>query len=184
MQTKSDLIARSGNNYGRGKGVLVLGVGNILCRDEGVGARIAQKLQEMTLPSNIEVMDGGTAGLDVLLSAIEGVDSTGSPRVDKLVVIDALRAGREPGTIYKAHLNIEEKDRITQIFSDEGRSKISLHQVGLFEAIGIAEKLGCAPREIVIIGVEPGEIDYGLELTEQIERKLPEIIEKVLEEIK
>ena len=176
MQVKSGLIARSGNNYRRGIRILVLGVGNILCRDEGVGVRIAERLQQEPLPGNVEVMDGGTAGLDVLLSAIE--------EVDKLIVIDALRAGKEPGTIYKAHLKIKEKDRIMQVFSDGGRSKISLHQVGLFEALGIAEKLGCAPGEIVIIGVEPGEVDYGLELTEQVRRKLPEIIEKVLEEIK
>jgi hydrogenase maturation protease len=163
--------------------VAVLGVGNILCRDEGIGVRVVERLQQEHLPTNVEVMDCGTAGLDVVLSIIEGVDSTGSPRVNKLIVIDALKAGKKAGTIYKAHLNIEEKDRITQLFSDEDRSKISLHQVGLFEALGIAEKFGCAPREIVIIGVEPAKVDCGLELTEQVRRKLPEIIEKVLEEI-
>jgi len=175
IKTSARLPVVQDDSY-RGSGrVLVLGLGNILCKDEGIGARIAQKLQEMTLPWNIEVMDGGTAGLDVLLSVID---------VDKLVVIDALRAGKKPGTIYKACLKIDEKDKITQIFGQEEHLKMSLHQVGLFEAFGIAEKIGCAPREIVIIGVEPGEIDYGLELTEQVRQKLPKIIEKVLEEIR
>ncbi len=155
--------------------VAVLGVGNILCRDEGIGVRVVERLQQEALPDGVEVIDAGTAGLDALLAIIE--------QVDKLIVIDALKAGKKAGTIYKAHLNIEEKDRITQLFSDEGRSKISLHQVGLFEALGIAEKLGCAPREIVIIGVEPAKVDCGLELTEQVRRKLPEIIKKILEEI-
>lgn len=176
MQQTTDYRPQTTDRRPKGGRVVVLGVGNILCKDEGIGVRIAQKLQEMMLSLNIEVIDGGTAGVDVLLSVIEGID--------KLIVVDALRAGKEPGTIYKAHLNIEEKDKVMQVFSDEGRSKVSLHQVGLFDAISIAEKIGCAPREIVIIGIEPAEVGYGLELTEQVGQKLPEIIEKVIEEIK
>ncbi|KPJ68530.1 MAG: hypothetical protein AMJ43_00105 [Coxiella sp. DG_40] len=155
--------------------MLIVGLGNILLKDEGIGVHIAKELQKQNLPGNVEVIDGGTAGLDVLLSAID---------VDKLVIIDAFRAGKKPGNIYKISLNNKQKDRLIQIFSQETISKISLHQVGLLDALSIAEKINIAPEEIVIIGVEPAEIDCGLELTEPVMRKVPQIISKVLEEIK
>ncbi len=175
MKTNTSLTAVPEKNRGDNRHILVLGLGNILLKDEGIGAHVASELQKQRLPDNVEVMDGGTAGLDVLLSAIS---------VDKLVVIDALRAGKEPGTIYKLKLKAEGKERLTRIFSQEKQSKISLHQVGLLDALNVAEKINCAPEEIVIIGVEPGEVDCGLELTGQVKRRVPEIIEKVLEEIK
>ena len=152
--------------------VLVLGLGNILLRDEGVGVHVAHKLQELAIPYNVEVMDGETACLDVLLLA-QGVE--------KLVVIDALRAGKEAGTIYKARLRTEERDKLERIFS--GDSKLSLHQMGLLDALTAAEKLNCAPKEIVIIGVEPKKMDWGLELTDEVKQRVPEIINIVLKEI-
>ncbi len=155
--------------------VLVLGLGNVLLKDEGVGVHVAGQLQKLDLPGNVEVIDGGTAGLDILLSQ-EGLY--------KLVVIDATRAGKRPGTIYKTRFKAAEKDRLTQIFSNAEQSKISLHQVGLIDALAAAERMSCAPEEIVIIGVEPREMAYGLELTEQVKQRLAEIVDTVLEEIK
>ena len=152
--------------------VLILGLGNILLKDEGVGVHIAQRLQELALADNVEVIDGGTASLDVLLLV---------PGIEKLVVIDALRADKEAGTIYKARLKTEEQDRLEQIFS--GDSKISLHQTGLVDALTIAERMNCAPKEIAIIGIEPKKIDCGLELTDEVKQKIPEIINIVLKEI-
>jgi len=152
---------------------LVLGLGNILLKDEGVGVHVAGELQKQNLPANVEVIDGGTAGLDILL-AQEGLD--------KLVVIDATRAGRKPGTIYKARLKAGEMDKLTRIFGQDKDSKISSHQVGLIDALSAAEKMSCAPREIVIIGVEPKEINCGLELTEQVKQRVPKIVNMVLEE--
>jgi len=161
-------------NYSGIKRILILGIGNILMKDEGIGVHIVHQLQEQDLPDNVEVIDGGTAGLDILLSQ-EGLY--------KLVVIDAIRGGKEPGTIYKAQLKAGETDKLTQIFSRETESKISLHQVGLLEALSAAEKMNCAPEEVTIIGVEPEEIHLGLELSELAKRSIPEVIEQVLEEI-
>jgi len=177
MQIKTDtkLVTQKRNNHADSRRILIVGLGNILLKDEGIGVHIAKELQKQNLPGNVEVIDGGTAGLDVLLSAID---------VDKLVIIDAFRAGKKPGNIYKISLNNKQKDRLIQIFSQETISKISLHQVGLLDALSIAEKINIAPEEIVIIGVEPAEIDCGLELTEPVMRKVPQIISKVLEEIK
>ncbi len=172
VKTGVSLTVSPRNSCGRNGRILVLGLGNILLRDEGVGVHVAAELQKQDLPSNVEVIDGGTASLDVLLLA-QGVE--------KLVVIDALRAGKEAGTIYKARLRTEERDKLERIFS--GDSKLSLHQMGLLDALTAAEKLNCAPKEIVIIGVEPKKMDWGLELTDEVKQRVPEIINIVLKEI-
>ena len=155
--------------------VLVLGLGNLLLKDEGVGCHIAAELQKRDLPAKVEVIDGGTAGLDVLLS---------QGGLDKLVVVDAIRFGKKAGTIYKLSFRDKEKDKLGRVFGPDSSSRISLHQLGLIDALAAAEKLNCLPKEIVIIGVEPKEISHGLELTDQVKQKIPEIVHTVLEEIK
>ena len=157
----------------RSRRILILGLGNILLRDEGVGSRVAALLQEKSMPADVEVVDGGTAALDVLLLA-QGAT--------KLIVIDALKAGGKPGTIYRAKFQAGERDKLAEILAGQGDSKISLHQIGLIDALAVAGRLNCVPEEIVIIGVEPGEVDWGLELTDQVAQKLPEIINIVLKE--
>jgi hydrogenase maturation protease len=177
MQTKTGAPLATGpeqNSKDAGR-VLVLGFGNILLKDEGIGAHIAGRLQKQNLPGNVEVIDGGTAGLDILLSQ-EGPY--------RLVVIDAMKAGKEPGTIYRTRLKADEIDRLTEIFSEKQQSRISLHQVGLIDALLVAEKTNCAPKEITIIGIEPKEMDEGLEPTGEVKQRIPEIINTVLEEIK
>jgi hydrogenase maturation protease len=118
-------------------------------------------------------MDGGTAALDILLL---------QQGLYKLIVIDAIRAGSKPGTVYR--LKVQQKNRLTHIFGKDGQSKISLHQVGLIDALMVAIKMNCAPAEIVVIGVEPGEVGPGLELTEPVRRSVPKVIKEVLKEIK
>ena len=174
LETDAGSAICAANSNSRKLRVLVVGVGNILLKDEGVGVHVAWKLQELSLPGDVEVIDGGTAGLDILLLH-EGVD--------KLVVIDAMRTGKKAGTIYKAQLVAGEMEKLTQLFGRRVDSKISLHQIGLIEALAAAEKLNRAPKKIVIIGVEPGQWDYGLELTETAKQSIPEVIKKVLEEI-
>lgn len=155
--------------------VLVLGLGNILLKDEGVGVHIAKQLQGLALPDNVEVVDGGTAGLDMLMMQESSY---------KLVVIDATKAGGKPGAIYKAEVKGPDIDKLAKTFSPWKDLKISSHQFGLIEALAAAETCNCAPSEIVIIGIEPKQVDYGLELTEEVKQKVPAIINKVLEEIK
>ena len=158
----------------RNRRILVLGLGNILLRDEGVGSHVAALLQKEPLPADVEVVDGGTAALDALLLA---------QRAEKLIVIDALRAGGKPGTIYRAKFLAGEKDELAELFAGQRGSRISLHQVGLIDALAVAGRLNCLPEEIVIIGVEPAEVGYGLELTDEVEQKTPEIIDTVVKEI-
>jgi len=175
VKAKSNLVVKPVDNCAEKTKVLVLGLGNMLLKDEGIGVHVAQQLQKRKLPDNVEVIDGGTAGMDILLS---------QQKFYKLVVIDAVKAGKRAGTIYKALFKAEEKDRLNRIFGEDKESKISLHQVGLIDALAAAEKMNCAPKEIVIIGVEPKQVDCGLELTEEVKQKVPAIINTVLEEIK
>ena len=148
------------------KKITILGLGNILLRDEGVGVWIAEELAKRNLPENVEIIDGGTAGLDILSSMKD---------VDKLIIIDALQGDEKPGTVYRLH------PEDLPVPSD---SYVSVHQMNIVEGLNIAQKTGNAPQEAVIIGVEPEDMDWGLGVTSNIQQKFPEIIDIVLEEVK
>jgi hydrogenase maturation protease len=146
--------------------VLVLGVGNLLLRDEGVGVRVVQELQNAALPPGVEVFDGGTAGFD-LIDAISGRR--------KVIVIDALDGDCEPGTILRL--------RAEELMAAD-RPALSLHDVGLLEALALARQLGEAPTEMVIFAVQPADLSCGLELSPKIRARVPELIDLVLTELK
>ena len=143
--------------------ILIVGIGNLLCRDEGIGVHVIQEMKNMKLPDYVDLLDMGTSTMD-LISHLEGVK--------KLIAIDAMKAGGTPGTIYKCR----PEDLLPK---DEG--PISLHEIGLLETLDMAKKMG---REIdtVIIGVEPKVIEWGMELTEEIKAQIPMIIEAILKE--
>jgi hydrogenase maturation protease len=143
--------------------ILVVGMGNLIYRDEGIGVHIIQEMEKMKLPSHIELLDIGTSTMDLISYMKE---------VKKLIVIDAMRAGGKPGTIYKC----KPEDLLPK---DEG--PISLHEIGLLETLTMTKKLGME-IETVIVGVEPETMDWGTELTESVKNKIPMIIEAVLKE--
>jgi len=146
------------------KKIVILGVGNILLGDEGVGVHVAKEIEKRELPENVEVIDGGTASMDILSSMKD---------VDKLIIIDALRCGETPGTVYRLH----PEDLLASL-----DSYVSLHQINVLEGLILARKTGNAPKETVIIGIEPEKIDWGLGVTPEIDKKIPDIINIVLEE--
>jgi hydrogenase maturation protease len=123
-----------------------------------------RELEGRKLPSHVEVIDGGTSLMELLPIIQEA---------ERIIVIDALRGGGEPGTIYR----ITPDDLMA-----ETERPLSLHQVGLLEVLGMARQLGGDPQ-VVIIGVEPHEISWGMELTPEVEAKLPKVVEAVLEEL-
>jgi hydrogenase maturation protease len=173
VRTVDSSVVSSASREGKNTRVLVVGVGNLLLKDEGIGVHVAGELQKQTLPRTVEVIDAGTAALDILLSQTAPY---------KLVVIDTTKAGKKPGTIYRVRLKAGEKDKLIRIFG-QGSSGISLHQIGLLQALAAAEKTNRLPEEIVLIGVEPNKVDWGLELTEPVKRAIPEIVDTVLKEI-
>ena len=177
MSVKIDMSSASSPSSSSPKNcrVLVLGLGNALLKDEGLGGYIAARLGELDLPSSVEVIDGGTSALDILLL---------QKGLYKLIIVDAVRASKEPGTIYKAHWRTDQPGKLKTVCGQEEHSRISLHQVGLLDALALVERIGCAPKEVILIGVEPKEIAPDLGLTEEIKQRVPAIIDTVLQEIK
>jgi hydrogenase maturation protease len=149
----------------KNKKILIVGVGNLILRDEGVGVHAVRELEKRDLPPHVEVIDGGTYLMD-LLNVIQ--------EAERIIVIDALQGGGAPGTVYR----VTPDDLMA-----ETERTLSLHQVGLLEILGIARQLGGDPQ-VVIIGVEPKEISWGMELTSEVEAKLPRVIDAVFEELK
>lgn len=145
--------------------VLVLGIGNILLRDEGVGVRVIEQMQKMHLPDDVELVDGGTAGADLLDVLAER---------QKVVVIDAVQADCEPGTVLRFTAN--------DLVRPDGVG-MSLHELGLGEALTMTRYLGCEPKDVVVFGIKPKDIGCGLELTEEIAASVPKVVELVLAEI-
>jgi len=145
--------------------VLVIGIGNILLRDEGVGAHIIEQMQKIHLPDDVELVDGGTAGADLL-------DVLAERR--KVIVIDAVQADCEPGTVLRFTAD--------DLVHPEGVG-VSLHELGLGEALTMTRQLGCAPEDVVVFGIQPKDIRCGLELSEEIAASVPKVIELVLAEI-
>ena len=143
---------------------LVLGIGNILMRDEGVGVRVIEAMRDLPMPADVELLDGGTSGVDLV---DEVADRT------KVIVIDAVKTDGKPGTTFRFGP--------ADLIRDTERA-LSLHEFGLLETLMAAEHLGCAPKEVVIFGIQPKEVSVGLELSAEVAEALPKVIELVLAE--
>lgn len=146
----------------RGK-ILIVGIGNLLYRDDGIGARVIEEMKKMALPEDMELLEMGTSTMD-LIYHLDGVE--------KLIVIDALKSGGVPGTIYR----IKPED----LLPDEGQP-VSLHDIGLLETLQMAKRKGME-IETVVIGVEPKILEWGMELSQELREKIPAVIEAILKE--
>jgi len=144
---------------------LVLGIGNVLWADEGFGVRCVEAFQERwQLPPDVTVLDGGTQGL-YLLPYVE--------EARRLLVFDAIDFGLEPGT-----LRVLENGDVPQFM---GAKKMSLHQTGFQEVLACASLKGWTPDEIVLIGVQPVELeDFGGSLRPAVLAQIPVAIDLAL----
>jgi hydrogenase maturation protease len=146
---------------------VIIGIGNPLLKDEGVGIHAVRELREKALPAGVEVLDGGTAGIGLL---------DFFPGARKVIFVDAAEMNLSPGTVVRFTAG--------EIRSQPGKAKFSAHEVGLLEVLEIAGALGQSPSEVVIIGVQPKEISWGTDLTPEVHGSLPRVIEMVLKEVK
>lgn len=148
------------------KQITIMGVGNILFTDEGVGVRVLETLNEQyDFPPNVTRVDGGVLGMNLLGTISEA---------DYLIVIDAVRNGQAPGTLYRL-----EGEEIPQ----RVLAKNSLHQVDLLEALTFCQTLDKQPRT-VIIGIEPEDIKtVGLDMTPVVANKIPAMVKLVILEL-
>jgi hydrogenase maturation protease len=146
--------------------VVVLGVGNLLMSDEGVGVRCAQRLEaEGRLPGDVRVVDGGTSTHE-LLEDLEDLDL--------LVIVDAVAAGGPPGRIVRL-----EGDGIPSAFSN----KLSPHQHGINDLLATLKLLGRAPGRVVLLGVEPAVLALGDVLSPVVAAAVDELCARVAAEV-
>ena len=146
--------------------ILVLGIGNLIMSDDGIGIRVVQRLLEgYSFPAEVRVIDGGTLGLD-LLPMLEGVE--------RLLLVDAVDTGADSGNIVR--ISGAEIPRAM-------KSKLSPHQAGLQDLILLAELQGHLPGEMVLLGVRPEKIGIGLTLSEQVASCLDPLVALALEEL-
>lgn len=145
---------------------LVLGVGNLLMSDEGVGVHVIRMLVEnYQLPEEVQVLDGGTLGMD-LLYYLEGAEN--------LILIDAVEAGKEPGTLVRL-----EGDDVPAFLS----MKMSPHQIGVPDMLAAARLKDVFPKRLVLWGIQPELLEIGLDLSPTIAAKVDTIIQHVLEQL-
>ncbi|WP_315068558.1 HyaD/HybD family hydrogenase maturation endopeptidase [uncultured Clostridium sp.] len=146
------------------KDTAIIGIGNILLKDDGVGVYVIRQLENEELPATVELVDGGTSTLDTLSYFL---------KYKKVIVVDCLKAGHKPGTIYK--INPEEIKGYKQ-------ENLSIHDVQILDVVKMANMLAKFPK-VVILGVEPEEICLDTEMTDNIKNKIPEIIKHIKVEL-
>lgn len=148
-------------------GVVVLGIGNILLSDEGVGVRVVEALErDYTLPPAVNVIDGGTCAME-MLEQLENLDA--------LIVVDCVRHGQPPGT------PVLLKDDDVPVFF---KTKLSPHQVGLSDVLASLEFTGRAPKHTAIIGIQPASMELGMELTPTVAERLPALLAMTVAELR
>jgi hydrogenase maturation protease len=145
---------------------LILGVGNLLLSDEGVGVHVLERLAATyDLPKEVQTLDGGTLGLG-LLYYLEGVEN--------LLIIDAVEMGEQPGTLLRL-----EGDEVPSFLS----IKMSPHQIGIPDMLFAARLTDLYPRNVVLWGVQPGVLDTGLDLSPPVAAQVDVLVEKVVKEL-
>ncbi len=152
------------NEFNERRPILILGIGNILLRDEGVGVRVIETLRQQEIPDTINLVDGGTSGADL-------IDILADRR--KVIIVDAVDAGKAPGTV----IRFEEDD-----LENIPNSALSLHELGIAETLKMTSKLNCKPKEVVFFGIQPKDISPGLELSDEIAEIVPIVAKKALKE--
>ena len=147
--------------------IIVLGIGNTLISDDGVGVHIVNKLNdEYTFPDNVTLIDGGTKGLD-LLPFIEGSD--------RLLIIDAANFKKEPGTI-----DTVVGDKIPAFLTQ----KLSVHQIGIPDMLFAAKLMDISPKEMCLIGIQPKSMETSTEMSQEIKARFDDLYTKVLDKLK
>lgn len=145
---------------------LVVGIGNPLCGDDGLGAHAIQLLQEKVLPTGVEVEELGTPGWG-LVNLLRGWQ--------RVILIDAVHMGGEPGTWQRLDMN--------QAQFTPGSQAVSLHEPGLAESLALAEAMKLLPDELVLYGVEPACTTPGCNLSPKVRQVVPTLVENILGEL-
>lgn len=145
--------------------VLVLGIGNLLLEDEGIGPRAIEELsRRYRFSPEVKLLEGGTAGFSLLPRILEA---------DRLLVLDAIRAGAPAGSL----LTLD-----GSTLPPASSKKLSPHEIGLADVLAVARLYG-GPKEIAVLGVEPESLNLGIELSPKVSQALEKLIEAVIEQL-
>ena len=146
--------------------VLVLGLGNVVCTDDGAGiAAIHKLIREYEMPEGVVALDGGTLGLALLPL----VDSA-----DQVILVDAVAAAEPPGTLVRI-----EGDEVAPAVYE----RLSPHQIGVADLLAGASLLDKYPERVIILGVVPESIDLGIDRTPRVEAAIPALVQRVVDEL-
>ncbi len=153
------LCARQRNN------LLILGLGNVICGDDGLGVAAVERLRrEYELPGGVEVLDGGTLGLSLLAHA------TGA---DDLLLLDAIRADAPPGSLVRL-----DGDEVGPAV----RERLSVHQIGVADLLDAMRLVDDVPRRMVLLGLVPAALELSIERSPAVEANLGELVAAAAEE--
>jgi hydrogenase maturation protease len=145
--------------------ILILGVGNLLLRDDGFGVHLINSLKDTALPGNVELLEAGTVSHQLIPRLHE---------IDHLIVIDVVEAGDTPGSLFRFSPD-DMKFPVEQ--------KASLHQISLIDVLHMAALTGTKPKT-VIIGVQPKDVSsWSMELSDELTAVIPRVKELILEEL-
>ena len=153
----------------RGGTVLIVGIGNELLGDEGLGVQVARALRAAlpALPPGVEVLEAGTSLLDLLPEMHSYA---------RVILVDAIRGGREPGTVY----------RVESLAGLAGQCAaavpVSAHEWDLVETLRLADSLDLLPRQLSLVGAEPENMNPGLELSPRLKAAAAAIVSLLLAE--
>lgn len=148
------------------KPTAIIGMGNPLMSDEGIGIHVIARLQQTILADRTDILDLGTSGMRAL-HELEGRDM--------VVFVDCALMGTEPGTIRRFTPEDVETKKI--------QPRISLHEGDLLNTLALAKRLGTAPERIVIFGIEPKTIDPGETLSPALAARLDQYVATVRDEV-
>jgi len=137
--------------------ITILGIGNLVRQDEGVGIHLLRALEGKVAPE-IGLIDGGTMGFP-LLGIVEDAH--------KLLILDAVEAKRPPGDVVVWH-----GDDVPYFFA----SKMSVHQVSFAEILNLAKLNNAYPAHIAVVGIQPRTLDWGTELSDPVRQALPQAV--------
>ena len=146
---------------------IVLGLGNSLRGDDGVGPAVIEWLEQQALPDGVEAVDGGTAGLDIV-STLMGHE--------RAIIVDAADVGRAPGEWVRFTPDVAQLKK--------NDSTLSLHSAGLAEALALGAALNVLPPTIIIYGVQPQNLDWSPQLSAEVRAAVAEVGHAILRELK
>jgi hydrogenase maturation protease len=147
--------------------VLVLGLGNVLCGDDGAGIVAVHRIRrELVMPAGVRVVDGGTLGLDLLALVAAS---------DRVILVDAVRGDGPPGT----HVRLAGDDVAPAVYE-----RLSVHQIGVADVLAGAALCDRYPSEVVIVGIVPATTELMLGCTPAVADELPHLVDRVIGELR